>query len=96
MILFCPSPSYRFTHVCMACFRRAGSLFCPVYDSREGPFAAPLTLVADKLTFEGELQTYPFCPYLEEDEDLMVVSEYSTAWARCQHVSVKEHTKLRT
>ncbi|CAN0375993.1 unnamed protein product, partial [Pylaiella littoralis] len=59
-----------------------GSLFCPVYDSREGPFAAPLTLVADKLTFEGELQTYPFCPYLEEDEDLMVVSEYSTAWAR--------------
>ncbi|CBN75306.1 conserved unknown protein [Ectocarpus siliculosus] len=59
-----------------------GSLFCPVHNSVEGPFAATLTSVADLLTFEEESQTYPFCPSLDENEDLMVVSEYSTSWER--------------
>eukprot|EP00904_Undaria_pinnatifida_P012814 jgi/Undpi1/8663/HiC_scaffold_25.g11128.m1 len=59
-----------------------GSLFCPVYNSREGPYAAALTTVAEKVAFEEELGTYPFCPTLEEDEDLMVVSEYSSTWKR--------------
>lgn len=67
-----------------------GSLFCPVYDSLEGPFAAPPTSTADKIAFEDDSQTYPFCPYLEEDEDLMVVSEYSTAWTRCMHAPVEK------
>ncbi|CAM9452842.1 unnamed protein product, partial [Ectocarpus sp. 13 AM-2016] len=59
-----------------------GSLFCPVHNSLEGPFAATLTSIADLLTFEEESQTYPFCPSLDENEDLMVVSEYSTSWER--------------
>lgn len=60
----------------------SGSLLCPVYNSLEGPFAATLTTIAEKVAFEEQLRTYPFCPRLEEDEDLMVVSEYSPAWKR--------------
>lgn len=55
---------------------------CPVYDSLEGPFAPSLTTVAEKIAFEENLQTYPFCPALEENEDLMVMSEYSFSWKR--------------
>ena len=54
----------------------------PVYSSLEGPYAAALKTMADKVAFEEELRTYPFCPTLEDDEDLMVVSEYSSAWKR--------------
>ncbi|CAN0400637.1 unnamed protein product [Laminaria digitata] len=59
-----------------------GSLLCPVYNSLEGPYAVALTTIAEKVAFEEELLTYPFCPTLEEDEDLMVVSAYSSAWKR--------------
>lgn len=57
-------------------------MVCPVYSSLEGPYAAALKTMADKVAFEEELRTYPFCPTLEDDEDLMVVSEYSSAWKR--------------
>ncbi|CAM9598837.1 unnamed protein product [Scytosiphon promiscuus] len=59
-----------------------GSLVCPVYGSLEGPYAASPTTVTEQLAFEEDSQTYPFCPSLEEDEDLLVVSEYSTPWRR--------------
>lgn len=59
---------------------------CPVYNSLEGAYAATPATVAEKLAFEEDSQTYPFCPSLEEDEDLLVVSEYSTPWARCLYV----------
>eukprot|EP00752_Nemacystus_decipiens_P006299 g5679.t1 len=59
-----------------------GSLFCPVYNSLEGPFAASPTTVAEQLAFEEDSQVYPFCPWLEDNEDLMVLSEYSAPWKR--------------
>lgn len=65
-----------------ALFVETGSLFCPVYDSLEGPFAVSPKTVAEKLAFEEDSQTYPFCPWLNDDEDVMVVSEYSAAWKR--------------
>lgn len=59
-----------------------GSLECPVYGSLEGPFAPSLKTIADKIAFQEQLKTYPFCPALEENEDLMVISEYDSAWKR--------------
>lgn len=71
-----------------------GSLVCPVYDSLEGPYAALPTTVAEQLAFEEDSQTYPFCPSLEEGEDLLVVSEYSTPWQRYSHVDAAETLRL--
>lgn len=55
---------------------------CPVYDSVEGPLAASLSTIAQLMAFEEDSQTYPFCPALPENEDLMVVSQYSSTWKR--------------
>lgn len=53
-----------------------------MYGSLEGPFAPSLKTVADKIAFEEELKTYPFCPALEENKDLMVMSLYDSGWKR--------------
>lgn len=57
-------------------------MFCPVYNSLEGPFASSPRTVAEELAFEADSMIYPFCPALDDGEDLMVVSAYSTAWKR--------------
>ncbi|CAN0104914.1 unnamed protein product, partial [Discosporangium mesarthrocarpum] len=57
-----------------------GAYICPVYDSNEGPFATLPVTVAEKLDYESSLDSYPYCPYLGENEDLMVTSDFSSAW----------------
>lgn len=66
----------------LVAFCGPGSLVCPVYDSLEGPYAASLTTIAQKTAYEEDLKSYPFCPVLEENEDLMMISEYSSVWDR--------------
>lgn len=53
-----------------------------MYDSLEGPYAASPATIAQKTAYEEDLKNYPFCPALEENEDLMMVSEYSSVWDR--------------
>ncbi|CAM9791198.1 unnamed protein product [Choristocarpus tenellus] len=59
-----------------------GSYMCPVYNSQEGPLAILPVTVSEKLEYEESLDSYPFCPYLEDNEDLVIISEYSKAWNR--------------
>ncbi|CAM9416203.1 unnamed protein product [Hapterophycus canaliculatus] len=59
-----------------------GSLVCPVYNSLEGPYAVSPRTIAEQLAFEEDSQNYPFCPSLGENEDLLIVSNYSTVWKR--------------
>lgn len=76
--------TYTHTHARSRAFKlNTGSLFCPVYNSLEGPFAASPKTVAEQLAFEEDSKTYPFCPSLDDNDDLLVVSEYSAAWKRC-------------
>lgn len=53
-----------------------------MYDSLDGPFATSRTTIAEKLVYEEDLDNYPFCPALDENEDLVMMSEYSNVWDR--------------
>lgn len=53
-----------------------------MYDSLDGPFAAALDTISEKMAYEEDLKNYPFCPALEENEDQMMMSEYSSLWGR--------------
>jgi hypothetical protein len=55
-------------------FTRAGSFFCPIGATGDGPFASKLKSLAEVLSVDEASQTYPFCPGGLESNDRFVIS----------------------